>query len=79
VLRRLALESIGGFKVSTVTEDAHTALELHSRGWRSAYLGLPLAAGLATESFAAHVIQRMRWARGMAQILRLDCPLLKKA
>jgi len=78
VLRRTALASIGGFKVQTVTEDAHTALELHSRGWRSVYLGLPLAAGLATESFAAHVIQRMRWARGMAQILRLDCPLFKK-
>jgi cellulose synthase (UDP-forming) len=42
------------------------------------YLGLPLAAGLATESFAAHVTQRTRWARGMAQILRLDCPLLKR-
>ncbi|HET7292927.1 MAG TPA: UDP-forming cellulose synthase catalytic subunit [Vicinamibacteria bacterium] len=78
VLRRSAIESIGGFKVKTVTEDAHTALELHARGWRSVYLGLPLAAGLATESFAAHVVQRMRWARGMAQILRLDCPLLKK-
>jgi cellulose synthase (UDP-forming) len=78
VLRRAAIESIGGFKVKTVTEDAHTALELHSRGFRSVYLGLPLAAGLATESFAAHVIQRMRWARGMAQILRLDCPLFKR-
>jgi len=78
VLRRSAIESIGGFKVQTVTEDAHTALELHARGWRSVYLGLPLAAGLATESFAAHVTQRTRWARGMAQILRLDCPLFKR-
>ena len=78
VLRRSAIESIGGFKVQTVTEDAHTALELHARGWRSVYLALPLAAGLATESFAAHVTQRTRWARGMAQILRLDCPLFKK-
>jgi cellulose synthase (UDP-forming) len=78
VLRRSAIESIGGFKVQTVTEDAHTALELHALGWRSVYLRLPLAAGLATESFAAHVIQRTRWARGMAQILRLDCPLFKK-
>ena len=78
VLRRSAIEAIGGFKVETVTEDAHTALELHARGWRSVYLALPLAAGLATESFAAHVTQRTRWARGMAQILRLDCPLFKR-
>jgi cellulose synthase (UDP-forming) len=77
VLRRSALESIGGIKTQTVTEDAHTALELHSRGLLSVYLPLPLAAGLATETFAAHVKQRIRWARGMAQILRIDCPLFK--
>jgi cellulose synthase (UDP-forming) len=78
VLRRRDVEAIGGIKTETVTEDAHTALELHSRGHRSVYLGLPLAAGLATETFAAHVKQRIRWARGMAQILRLDCPLFKR-
>jgi cellulose synthase (UDP-forming) len=78
VLRRSALESIGGFKTETVTEDAHTAIELHAGGYRSLYQPLPLAAGLATETFAAHVRQRMRWARGMAQILRIDCPLWKR-
>lgn len=78
VLRRSALQEIGGIRTATVTEDAHTALELHARGWRSAYLATPLAAGLATETFAAHVQQRIRWARGMAQILRLDCPLWKR-
>ncbi|MEW5975747.1 MAG: UDP-forming cellulose synthase catalytic subunit [Acidobacteriota bacterium] len=78
VLRRSSIEAIGGFKTQTVTEDAHTALELHSRGFSSVYLPVPLAAGLATETFAAHVQQRMRWARGMAQILRIDCPLWKR-
>lgn len=78
VLRRDALDAIGGFKTETVTEDAHTALELHSRGHRSVYLPMALAAGLATETYRAHVTQRMRWARGMAQILRLDCPLWKR-
>ncbi len=78
VLRRSAVESIGGIKTQTVTEDAHTALELHARGWQSRYLRMPLAAGLATETFAAHVKQRIRWARGMAQILRVDCPLFKR-
>jgi cellulose synthase (UDP-forming) len=78
VLRRSALLEIGGIRTETVTEDAHTALELHARGWRSVYLNEALAAGLATESFGAHVKQRIRWARGMAQVLRVDCPLLKK-
>ncbi|MFJ4398324.1 UDP-forming cellulose synthase catalytic subunit [Pseudomonas sp. NPDC089396] len=75
VLRRTALESIGGFAVETVTEDAHTALRLHRQGWTSAYLSTPQAAGLATESLSAHIGQRIRWARGMVQIFRTDNPL----
>ncbi|MGO0111585.1 MULTISPECIES: UDP-forming cellulose synthase catalytic subunit [Pseudomonas] len=75
VLRRTALESIGGFAVQTVTEDAHTALRLHRQGWTSAYLSIPQAAGLATESLSAHIGQRIRWARGMVQIFRTDNPL----
>ncbi len=75
VVRRKALDSIGGFATETVTEDAHTALKMHRAGWNSAYLDIPLAAGLATERFAIHVGQRMRWARGMIQIFRLDNPM----
>jgi cellulose synthase (UDP-forming) len=76
VLRRSALEDVGGIAVETVTEDAHTALKMHRRGWRTAYLGVTQAAGLETETLAAHVGQRIRWARGMAQIFRVDNPLL---
>jgi cellulose synthase (UDP-forming) len=75
VLRRAALESIGGFATQTVTEDAHTALRLHRKGWQSAYIRLPLAAGLATERLILHIGQRVRWARGMVQILRTDNPV----
>ena len=78
VLRRTALAGIGGICTETVTEDAHTALKLHAAGWDSVFYDVPLAAGLATESYADHVGQRIRWARGMAQIFRLDNPLLKK-
>ena len=75
VLRRTALEEIGGFAIETVTEDAHTMLKMHRRGWDSCYLRLPLAAGLATERLVLHIGQRVRWARGMIQIFRLDNPL----
>ena len=78
VIKRKPLEEIGGVAVETVTEDAHTALKLHRRGYRSAYITVPQAAGLATESLSGHVAQRIRWARGMAQIARLDNPLLGK-
>jgi len=75
VIRREALDEIGGIAIETVTEDAHTSLKLQRLGWRSAYINIPQAAGLATESFSSHVGQRVRWARGMAQIMRIDNPL----
>lgn len=77
VLRREALDEIGGIAIETVTEDAHTALRMQRAGWNTAYINLPRAAGLATESLAAHIGQRVRWARGMTQILRIENPLLR--
>ncbi len=76
VLSREALVAVGGVQHQTVTEDAHTALRMQRQGWNTAYLRLPLAAGLATERLSVHVGQRMRWARGMIQIFRIDNPLL---
>src|SRR5471032_3278154 len=67
-----------GIAVETVTEDAHTSLRMHRHGHTSAYIRIPQAAGLATESLSAHVNQRIRWARGMEQIFRLDNPLFGK-
>jgi cellulose synthase (UDP-forming) len=78
VLRRTALDEIGGIAVETVTEDAHTSLRMQTRGWNTAYINTAQAAGLATESLSAHVGQRIRWARGMVQILRIDNPLFAR-
>ena len=75
VLRRTALDEIGGIAVETVTEDAHTSLRMQMKGWNTAYINIPQAAGLATERLSGHVKQRIRWARGMIQILRTDNPL----
>lgn len=78
IMRRKALEEVGGIAVETVTEDAHTSLKLNRKGWSSAFLSTPLSAGLSTETLAAHIGQRIRWARGMVQIFRLDNPLFGK-
>jgi len=78
ILKRDPLLEVGGIATETVTEDAHTALRLHRKGYSSAYLNIIQASGLATESLSAHVGQRIRWARGMAQIFRIDNPLLGK-
>jgi cellulose synthase (UDP-forming) len=75
VMRRSALDEIGGIATETVTEDVHTSLRMQINGWNTAYINIPQAAGLATEMLSAHVGQRIRWARGMIQVLRTDNPL----
>ena len=75
IIRREALMETNGFAGETVTEDAHTALKLQRTGWNTAYINARLSAGLATERLVLHVGQRIRWARGMTQILRIDNPL----
>ncbi|SMH30678.1 UDP-forming cellulose synthase catalytic subunit [Azospirillum agricola] len=78
VLRRAALEEVGGFAGDTITEDCETALELHSRGWRSVYLPRPLIAGLQPETFDSFIVQRSRWTQGMIQLFLLKNPLFKR-
>ena len=76
IIRRKALMQTNGFAGETVTEDAHTALKLQRMGWNTAYISARLSAGLATERLVVHIGQRIRWARGMTQIMRVDNPLL---
>jgi cellulose synthase (UDP-forming) len=78
LIRRSALDEVGGIATETVTEDAHTSLRMQKLGYNTAYINIPQAAGLATETLAAHVGQRIRWARGMIQIFRTDNPLLAR-
>ena len=77
LLRRSALDSVGGFSGVTITEDCETALELHARGGTSAFVDSPLIAGLQPETFADFIGQRARWCQGMFQILLLKNPLTK--
>ncbi|MFC7735749.1 UDP-forming cellulose synthase catalytic subunit [Roseomonas sp. GCM10028921] len=72
LIRRTALMEVGGVPHETVTEDCHCSLRMQQKGWHTAYIRLPLAAGLATERLSIHIGQRMRWARGMIQIMRQE-------
>ncbi len=78
VLRRTHLQEVGGIAGETITEDCETAIALHAKGYRSAYIGEALVAGLAPETFTGFVVQRMRWAQGMIQIFLLKNPLFLK-
>lgn len=76
VIRKDYALQIGGIATETVTEDCHTAFRLHSLGYESIYYDKIMVAGLAPEKFSAYVGQQVRWARGMAQILRIENPLI---
>lgn len=78
LLRRSALETVGGFSGITITEDCETALDLHGSGWNSAFVEKPLIAGLQPETFSSFIGQRSRWCQGMFQILMLKNPVMKK-
>ncbi|ETW10660.1 cellulose synthase [Roseivivax marinus] len=77
ILRRRALDEVGGIAGDTITEDAETALEIHSRGWESIYIERAMVAGLQPETFASFIQQRGRWATGMIQMLILKNPILR--
>jgi cellulose synthase (UDP-forming) len=79
VIKRTALDGIGGIAVETVTEDAHTSLRLHRLGYTSAYIRIPLAAGLAMKASLPTSVSASGGRAGMVQILRLDNPLSARA
>ncbi len=77
VLRRSAIDDVGGFATATATEDIHTAVRMHARGWKSIFVSEVLASGLEVESLRELYQQRRRWAAGsMGLLLRSpDSPL----
>lgn len=78
VIRRTALEGVGGVDTRTVTEDMHTSMNIHAAGWRTVYHDRELAVGIAPDDADAFLAQRLRWTQGAVQIFRHDNPLLKR-
>jgi len=80
VMRRAALDTIGGFATGTATEDIHTSIRLHAKGWKGVYTNEPMAYGLEAPSLKELYTQRRRWAAGSAGLcLRSkDSPLWTK-
>lgn len=78
VLRRKALDDIGGFADETVTEDLHTSIRLHKRGYKSVYHAESLAFGIAPVSMQAFLTQRLRWGTGALQVWRKEGVLFAK-
>lgn len=69
VLRRKAVESVGGMCEESVAEDLITGMLMHEQGWKSAYVPEVLTEGLAPEDFLSYYKQQHRWARGIMDLI----------
>jgi cellulose synthase (UDP-forming) len=72
IVRRVAIEELGGIPTESVTEDLHTSLLLHQRGWRTAYHPGVVALGIAPDDYDGFILQRQRWAQGAMQVIRRE-------
>ncbi len=67
VVRRSALDAVGGFVTDSLSEDYFTGIRLSAQGYELVYLNEKLSVGLAAENMSTFVNQRIRWAQGTLQ------------
>jgi hypothetical protein len=70
LVRRAALEAVGGWAQWCITEDAELGLRLFEHGYEATYLSRSYGRGLMPDRFVDYQKQRFRWAYGAMQILR---------
>lgn len=75
IIRRTALDEVGGMSADSITEDLLTSLLMHARGWKSVYVPLIVARGMAPEDLGEYWKQQFRWARGSLEVLWKCNPL----
>lgn len=76
MIRRSALEAIGGWNQEVITEDAEASLRMLGKGSIGVYVHRPYGQGLMPLDFNGLKKQRFRWALGGIQILRRQWPEL---
>src|SRR5580698_3511554 len=71
LIRRVALEQLGGWDEWCITEDAELSLRLLRAGWTGQHIDQSYGKGIMPLTFEALKGQRYRWCFGGIQILRL--------
>jgi hypothetical protein len=67
VIRRKALEAVGGWPVGSLAEDVYTSSLLLGSGWKTAYCHESLQFGTVPDTLTGHLKQRTRWTLGTLQ------------
>jgi exo-beta-1,3-glucanase (GH17 family)/cellulose synthase/poly-beta-1,6-N-acetylglucosamine synthase-like glycosyltransferase len=70
LIRRAAIEAVGGWSSDTIVEDTDLGLAILEHGWLAHYTNRRYGHGLLPDTFEAYKRQRQRWAFGGAQLVR---------
>ena len=70
MVRRLALEEVGGWGEWCITEDADLGLRMFEKGHEATYVPRSYGRGLMPDTFIDFKKQRFRWAYGAVQIIK---------
>ncbi|HJV25747.1 MAG TPA: glycosyltransferase [Aromatoleum sp.] len=76
LVRRSALEEVGGWSEWCICEDTELGLRLIEKGYDTRYVDHILGRGLTPADFPAIKSQRFRWAFGAMQILKHHLPAM---
>lgn len=70
IVRRKALEEVGGWSAWCITEDTELGLKLFEAGYSAAYIPESMGKGVTPDTLGAFMGQRYRWVYGAMQIMK---------
>ncbi len=70
VVRRKAMDEVGGWAEWCITEDTELGLRIFQAGYTALYTQVSMGRGLMPDTYAAYKSQRYRWVYGAMQILK---------
>lgn len=70
LIRKSALEEVGGWSEWCITEDAELGLRIFEHGYEAMYIPKSYGKGLIPDTFIDYKKQRYRWAYGAMQIMK---------
>ncbi|MGZ5931919.1 MAG: glycosyltransferase family 2 protein [Rhizomicrobium sp.] len=70
IVRKDALEEVGGWATWCITEDTELGLKLFEAGYSAAYLPETMGSGVMPDTLDAFMSQRYRWVYGAMQIMK---------
>lgn len=70
VVRREAMERVGGWAEWCITEDTEFGLRVFEAGYTALYTPVSMGRGLMPDTYSAYKVQRYRWVYGAMQILK---------